>query len=300
MQHTSFDAKNIDSPFLAKTFDKEGYVIIRNALSREALQTLQDDLEPHFEQRPMSHGLFWGKKTTRIEGVLNKSAISHDMVLNDAVLSLVEHTLSPYCDNYHLHITQGIRIHPGERAQVIHPDSAMYPIAKTHEFMVNAIWAVDDFTEENGATRIVPGSHLWPEGRQPEPHEIIQAEMKAGDVLIYRASLLHGGGANVTENTHRTGLAISYSLGWLRQSENMYLTYPPHIARHFNEKLQRLIGYNVHRPNLGWVNGHDPITLLNGASLDGIGAEDFLTEEQTALLEQFYAGQELAVVSHTG
>ncbi len=206
--------------------------------------------------------------------------------------------LGPNCDSFQINLTQGIRINPGERAQIIHPDSALFPIShKPFEFIINALWAYSDFTKENGATQIVPGSHKWEEGRQPTPEEITYAEMPAGSVLIYAASLLHGGGANQTY-APRTGIAIGYCLGWLRQSENQYLSYPPPIACTFNEQLQRLIGYNVHRPNLGWVHGHDPITLLNGENNEHLGAEDFLTPEQKELLKEYYHNQQLALTSH--
>lgn len=79
----------------------------------------------------------------------------------------------------------------------------------------------------------------------------------------------------------------------------MYLSYPPHVAKHFSKKVQNLIGYNVHKPNLGWVHGHDPIHLLTGEDFSHMGAEDFLTDQQTGLLTEFYAGKELAVTSHT-
>lgn len=213
-------------------------------------------------------------------------------------MGVTDHILSRNCDSFQINLTQGIRINPGEKAQIIHPDSALFPISnKPFEFQINAIWAYSDFTKENGATRIVPGSHKWEEGREPRPEEITCAEMPAGSVLIYAASLLHGGGANVT-STSRTGIAISYCLGWLRQSENQYLSYPPHIAKNFSEPLQRLIGYNVHRPNLGWVNGHDPITLITGENKEHLGAEDFLTPQQQELLKEYHDNHAVALTSH--
>jgi ectoine hydroxylase-related dioxygenase (phytanoyl-CoA dioxygenase family) len=142
----------------------------------------------------------------------------------------------------------------------------------------------------------VPGSHTWEEGRQPEPREITQAAMPAGSVLLYAASLLHGGGANATRRA-RTGIAIGYCLGWLRQSENQYLSYPPEVARDFPEELQALIGYCMHRPNLGWVHGHDPMHLIRGTDTSGMGAEDFLTDEQTRLMEQYHQDVSLALTS---
>ncbi len=283
---------------LKSCLEEEGYVIIEDVLNASELTQLTYELEPHFDSRKHSKALFFGSRTKRIEGLLTKSLICQNMVLENTVLSLVDHLLGKNCDSIQLNLTQGIRIDTGEKAQILHPDSAMFPIEnKPFEFVVNAIWAYSDFTKENGATQIVPKSHKWNKDRIPQQDEIQYAEMKAGSVLIYAASLLHGGGANITD-TPRTGIAIGYCLGWLRQSENQYLTYPPEVAKNFPPKLQELLGYNVHRPNLGWVNGHNPITLLTGENRDELGAEDFLTDEQTKLMLEYEKNQNKALTAH--
>ncbi len=278
---------DVDNVNLNKIMDEHGYVIIEDALSKEYSETLQNELEPYFDERKCSQALFFGSKTKRIEALFSKSSAVRKMAVNSHILSIADFCLGENCDNYHINLTQGIRINPGEKAQILHPDTAMYPLKnKPFEFQINAIWAYNDFTKENGATQVVPGSHKWPEGRMPLPHEIQYAEMKAGSVLVYQGSLIHGGGANIS-NISRTGIAISYCLGWLRQSENQYLSYPPHVAADFSSELQRLIGYNVHRPNLGWAHGHDPITLITGETRDHLGAEEFLTDEQIQLADHY-------------
>ena len=298
MELAIFNAHHCRAHDLTSTLDELGYVILADALNADELRRLRAELEPHFAARPVSRALFFGRNTTRIEALLAKSRLSQGMAMHPRVLEAARHVLGPNCDHFQINLTQGIRLHPGEKAQILHPDSALFPISrKPFEFVMNALWAYSDFTGENGATVIVPGSHTWEEGRQPEPQEITQAEMPAGSVLLYAASLLHGGGANAT-NAPRTGVAIGYCLGWLRQSENQYLSYPPEIARHFPEALQALIGYRVHRPNLGWVHGHDPIDLLRGADRSREGAEDFLTDEQTRLLREYHENQSLALTSH--
>jgi ectoine hydroxylase-related dioxygenase (phytanoyl-CoA dioxygenase family) len=257
--------------------DEGGYVILDNAIDQAGVHLLQVEVEPYFQARPVCQAHFFGFNTTRIEALFAKSRTAQKMAVHPAVLDVTDHVLGANCDSFQINLTQGIRIHPGEKAQIIHPDSALFPIShKPFEFQVNAIWAYSSFRKENGATMIVPGSHRWPEDRVPRQEEIAYAEMDPGSVLIYAASLLHGGGANAT-NQARTGIVISYCLGWLRQSENQYLSYPPEIARTFDPQLQRMIGYNVHRPNLGWVHGHDPIDLLVQKDNSHIGAEEFLT-----------------------
>ena len=294
----ALDARTATLDDILVRFDTEGYVILHNALQKHELFGLRDELEPHFARRADCQGLFFGFKTKRIEALFSKSLVARTMAMHPLVVGVANHTLGPNCDGIQINLTQGIRINPGEKAQILHPDSALFPISpKPFEFQMNAIWAYSDFTRENGATQIVPGSHKWPEDRRPEPEEIAYAEMPSGSVLIYAASLLHGGGANST-NATRTGIAISYCLGWLRQSENQYLTYPPQIARSFDEPLQRLIGYNVHRPNLGWVHGHDPIRLLGTAEATDTGAEDFLTPPLTEILEKYHEEAEEVLTSH--
>ena len=138
----------------------------------------------------------------------------------------------------------------------------MFPIAtKPCEFMVNAMWAYSAFTRDNGATIVVPGSHTWDPQRVPREEEITQAEMDPGDVLIYLGSLIHAGGAN-TSAEPRTGIALSYCLGWIRQSENQYFAVPPSLAKAFSKELQDLLGYCVQRPNLGMVEGNEPSILF--------------------------------------
>jgi ectoine hydroxylase-related dioxygenase (phytanoyl-CoA dioxygenase family) len=255
-----------------------GFAIIKNFLSKNDLVCLIEDLEPLFTARSTSDGPFWGQKTTRIESLLF-SKVMQQVVLRRSLMDLVDFVLKDNCDQVQLNLTQGIRIHPGEKNQILHRDSSMYPVTKTCDFMVNSIIALTPFTRNNGATRIVPGSHLWADSRLPEPQEIISAEMNPGDMIFYNSSLLHGGGANTTES-HRTGVAISYSLGWLRQSENMYLTYPPEKAEAFSLELRQLIGYEVHRPNLGWVFGQSPMRLIDKMYNSQQGASEFLTPEQ--------------------
>lgn len=298
MSLARFDAKTSNLNDIKETLANQGYAIITNLLDKRDLSTLKQELEPYFESRPTSEALFFGFNTKRIEALFSKSGIVQDIATNEIVLAAVNHILGKNCDKIQINLTQGIRINPGEKAQILHPDSALFPIPnKPFEFLVNAIWAYSDFTKENGATRIVPGSHKWAEDRQPTDEEILQAEMPAGSVLLYAASLLHSGGANISDKA-RTGIAIGYCLGWLRQSENQYLSYPPEVAKNFSRTLQELIGYNVHRPNLGWVNGHDPIALLTGENMDNVGAEDFLTPDQQALMKEYHKENSYSLTSH--
>ena len=191
-----------------------------------------------------------------------------------------------------LNLTQAIRIGPGEPKQIVHRDDAMFPFARQGiEAMINCMWAVDDFTVENGATQVVPGSHRWDDPqRRPSEDEITQGAMKAGSLLVYLGSVIHGGGANTTDKP-RTGLVLSYCQGWLRQAENQYLAVPQQQAARFPERLQRLLGYFVHQPNLGCVEGQDPILLLKGELADQKRFVEFIPEEAQPIIRDYRKSQ---------
>lgn len=264
--------------------EEDGCVVVRDALDELQLNKLKQELAPHLHQTPECAGEFYGYKTKRVSSLVAKSSVCREMILDSIVLNVMDEFLLRNCTEYQLNLTQAIQIGPGEPQQVMHPDDPMFPFQiPGEEKMINCMWAVDDFTQENGATHVVPGSHKWertgllPE-REPEPHEITQGVMPAGSVLIYFASLLHCGGGNKTQSS-RTGIAMSYCLGWLKQSENQYLAVPQELAKTYPERLQRLLGYFVHKPNLGQVEGRDPIELLQNKEILNQRFEEFLQEE---------------------
>jgi ectoine hydroxylase-related dioxygenase (phytanoyl-CoA dioxygenase family) len=170
--------------------------------------------------------------------------------------------LGPHCDWYQLNLSQGIRIHPGERQQVPHRDEEMWPCAKGRaEYLVNVMWALSDYTAENGATRLWPRSQFASLSRDVTAEDAVIAEMPRGSALVYLGSVTHCGGANHS-SAPRTGLILSYSLGWLKQYENAFLTYPPQVASGFSKPIRDLLGYRIHRPNLGGYEGQDPAVLF--------------------------------------
>ena len=215
-----------------------------------------------------------------------KSDVCKEISIHPTILFVMDEFLLRGCGEYQLNLTQAISIGPGEPEQIIHTDDAMFPFEHPgREAMINCMWAVDDFTVENGATHVTPGSHKWPKGRRPAPEEIVQGKMAAGSVLIYFGSVLHGGGAN-RSNHPRMGAVLSYCLGWLKQAENHFLAIPASEAAKLPERLQRLLGYFVHRPNLGCVEGQDPIHLLKRKPAENPKFEEFLLEEVLPVLQE--------------
>jgi ectoine hydroxylase-related dioxygenase (phytanoyl-CoA dioxygenase family) len=160
-----------------------------------------------------------------------------------------------------------IAIGPGEPAQLIHRDQwafDFFPFPSGYEVQCNTIWAVNDFSEGNGATRVIPGSHKLADKLQFSEAESVPAEMPAGSLVFYTGSLYHGAGANRSDHV-RYGLNLTYALGWLRQEENQYLSVPPEIARSLPDPLLRLIGYARGAYALGYVDDvRDPLDALRG------------------------------------
>jgi hypothetical protein len=248
---------------------RDGVLVIEDAIPPEQLARIDADMKPWFDAAFHGAGALFGRKTKRFGGLFAKAASTADLALDPTVLALMEQILkgpdpaAPRCDAIELNLTQAIGIEPGEPAQFLHRDEELWSFPHTFELMTNAMWALDDFTAENGATRLIPGSHLWPRDREPQPGVAISAEAPKGSVILWVGGVLHAGGAN-RSNAIRRGLVMSYRLGWLASGEKLLLSTPPEVARRLPERLQRLLGYQLHRPNLGWVEGQDPIRWLHG------------------------------------
>jgi ectoine hydroxylase-related dioxygenase (phytanoyl-CoA dioxygenase family) len=237
---------------------RDGGVVVLEQVTHATIDSVARELRPHFD----AHGRrfqndFNGYRTLRLSGILEISRTSADLIAHPRVIEVADGALRPNCTNYRIGSCTAIEIQPGEEAQVLHSDDGFYPIKIPDvEFQISAMWALDDFTVENGATRVVPGSHGHQELPDPDERDVVQAEMPKGSVLFYLGSTLHGGGANHSASP-RTGLINTYSLGWLRQEENQYLTIPREIADSYPEQVRRLMGYQSHGPYLG-VYPDDP------------------------------------------
>lgn len=264
-----------------------GYVIFDRLLPDKTVDQLCEELDPWFAATPRCQGDFYGWNTTRFGSVLLKSPRSHDLALHPLMLSIMDAVLGPHCDWYQLNLTQAVRLHPGQRQQVPHRDEEMWPCQKNGiEYLVNVMWALSDFTSENGATLLWPRSQFSALSRQADPAHAFSAQMLRGSALVYLGSITHCGGANHSD-APRTGLIVSYSLGWLKQYENAFLSYPPEVAKDFRPALRDLIGYRIHRPNLGGYEGQDPSVLFHTDS-HILSAIDAVPEEIARELQAFF------------
>jgi hypothetical protein len=252
-----------------ETLQRDGFLLLRGLLNEGQVDALAAELEPWLQRTPRCEGDFHGWSTTRVNALLSKATAVQQLALNPRALALAEAALAPACDCMRLNMTQAIRIHPGQKAQAAHRDEEMWPADPNGQvWSLNVMWAVSDFTEANGATRLWPKSHIDRLARNPDPSAAIAGVMKAGSALVYLGGLTHSGGANRSD-ADRTGVVIGYCAGWLRTYEEQFLAYPRDVARWFPEPLQRLIGYRPHRPNLGGWEGQDPIEYLREGEVCG-------------------------------
>ena len=243
---------------IVDALERDGWALVENVMSREAVDAARTDLNEILESTPFGRGEFEGFKTRRVYGLFGKTRTLDGAATNPLVLGALDRVLG----HYQLSAPTGIEIGPGESAQPLHPDDAIYPMARPHdEIVVNAMWPLCDFTAENGGTVLVPGSHLWGDEFPSADTPRITVAMPAGSLLLYRGSLWHGGGANHTDRP-RLGVVLHYSASWLRPVENHVLVVPPEVARDLPERLQELLGYNIRPPFIGYVDGRHPRKLL--------------------------------------
>ena len=278
---------------IIEIIEEDGCIVIDNVLSKEEILQLQHDLNQHFDLIQDCQGDFYGYATKRLGTLFTKSKVFHKMAIMPSLLNVMDAFLLESCSQYQINLTQAISIGPNEDKQIMHQDDPMFPFLHPgHEVMINCMWAVDDFTEANGATVLVPGSHKWPRTQALNldyenlpPNMVTQGVMEKGSVLIYLGSLYHCGGANKTQS-RRCGAVISYNLGWLRQAENSYLGYSFEELKKMPEKLQRLLGYFVHEPNLGSINGIDPYDFAVKNKRNEVFTE-FVPEAIKPLLKEY-------------
>ena len=242
--------------------ERDGYTIVEDAIEPELVDALVADLvrlEQELEVAP-ARNEFEGTRTVRIYNLLAHGALYERIPVHESVLPIVERVLDPGCLVSSL---SSIAIGPDETAQPIHADDMVIPLAKPHGAIIcNSMWALSDFTDANGATRLVPGSHLRESPAYGADVPTIPAEMRRGSVLIWHGSLWHGGGANDTDE-RRIGIAMNYCAGFVRQQENQQLGIPREIARRFSPRLRELVGYGVYRGLIGHIDKQSPADLLD-------------------------------------
>ena len=249
--------------------DRDGFTIVHDAfdvLLADQLSSDIDRIEAVRKVRPADND-FEGRHTTRVYNLLAHSSGYERIPVHPVVLPLVQHLLGDGCLISSL---SSITIGPGETAQPIHADDQVIPIAKPHAACTaNSMWALTDFTEANGATRVIPGSHLADHSpAYGQSFDSVPAEMPMGSILVWHGSLWHGGGANRTA-TRRRGIAMNYCAGWIRQQENQQLGVAKARVKKMSPELQELLGFGIYRGLIGHIERKPPSQVVLGSKLRG-------------------------------
>lgn len=272
-----YDWSAIDAAIL-----QQGAVVVRGLLSPGELQRVRREADDWLRELPApglptgttdEHSDFLGRRTRRIHGLCAKLASVPALIEHPDLVAWAERLLLPRAASILLNSAELIQLGPSEQAQPPHRDTeAWHRVERgAHPVMVNAILALTPFTQDNGATHVALGSCAWPEAREPQSHELTQAEMQPGDALLFRGDTIHCGGENRTTEA-RCGLSISYCAGWLRPYENSYLNVPLEIARTLPAKVQDLLGYALEDAlavggrRLGLYENGDPRAALKERS----------------------------------
>lgn len=247
-----------DDDAVAATLLQDGAVIVEQIIPDPLLDTVLADLRGPFDEQGLKFtNEFNGYKTRRLGGILGLSRAAAEILAHPLVLGVADRVLKRHCETYRIGSSTAIEIMPGEGDQMLHRDDDFYPIRIPGvEFQISAMVALTAFTAANGATRVVPGSHDMRDIDAITDDQVTQAVMPRGSILFYLGRAVHAGGQNTTD-VPRTGLITTYSLGWLRQEENHYLTIPRDVAESYPDAIQRLMGYQSHGPYLGVYPG-DP------------------------------------------
>ncbi len=249
---------------VAALVGRDGAAIVDGVADAALLDQIASELDPYLRATPTGPDDFSGNRTRRTGSLIARSPSCRQLVMHPLALGTAR-TFLGHATNIQLHLTQAIAIGPGETPQPIHRDQwafDFFPFPAGYEVQCNTIWALTDFTEENGATRIVPGSNAREDKVSFGPDDTEPAEMARGSVLFYSGSVYHGGGANRSGAT-RIGLNITYNVAWLRQEENQYLSVPHEVARTLPTDLLRLMGYDRGAYALGYIDDlRDPIEAV--------------------------------------
>lgn len=276
-----------DPDAIVAAIDRDGAAIVEGLLSPDVVARVNDEVEASVAVADPDEALFdpimsafHGPHTRQVTGVPGISrTFATDVMCHPLLLALCDRILLPSCAAYQLNLGHLLQRGPGAEEQWLHRDEAVWSDVPrpAPELQLASVIAFVDFTRDNGATRVVPGSHRWPDRElspaeqvlraAPAPEQIAYAEMPAGSAVVYSGGTIHAGGANTT-STPRRGAHLSYCLGWLRTEENNYLSTPPAIAATLPRRAQELLGYAVHNSiprgggYLGMVRMQDPVDLL--------------------------------------
>ena len=245
---------NTPTTELTAALEDFGCLVLTGLMDARSRQSITDELAPHMDRARVIEEddptEFYPGQTRRVTALVARSATVTDQLIPHPITrKICEAFLLPNSEfGYQLHVTAALEVGPGARTQVLHreEDTFTFFSLPRPNLIVASMWAIADFRSENGATLLVPGSHRWPEKRVPTNDEIVQAEMPAGSVLYWLGGLLHGAGANTSQDW-RYGVILTYSAGWVRQEENQYMDVPPERLAELSPEVKKIAGFDMYR-----------------------------------------------------
>ena len=261
--------RTADAADVVAALRTSGGAIIDELVDVDTVDRVIAEMRPHLDATPPGADDFSGRATRRTGALVARSPASHGLIGHPLVLDVADGFLWEGKTTFQLHLSQLIAIGPGSPAQALHRDQwcfDFFSFPDDVEVELSTMWALTDFTLATGATRVIPGSHHDGDEAVTDEHRAVRAEMRPGSVLLYSGRTIHGGGANTSDEV-RLGLNADYTLGWLRQEENQYLSVPPDAARQLPERMRDLIGYTLGAYALGYVDDvRHPRDVLDGTT----------------------------------
>ena len=251
---------------------RDGVVIIENLIAASRMQEMLKILEPIFAEKKVGGGDFYGNAKKSISALFRRGPEFAELAINPTILGIAEKVLGPNCDTFQIQTAGAMEVWGGGSNQPLHRDADVYlPYLKMDpdgpEYEILFMFAGTDFSKENGATRIIPGSHRWSPDRVPNESEAQYAEMPQGSVAIWLGRTFHALSKS-TVDSPRTGIAVAFTVGWLRQEENQFLAVPLDVVKELPERMQQLLGYQTHSTMLGWCEGLDSDLLTQEVDTD--------------------------------
>lgn len=264
-----------DTKTLLKQLAEDGYAVIPDFLTAQQLarvNALYDEMLGSFQGR----NNFEGERTERIYTLVARDPLFAEIAADERIMALCDALMMP---NYLLTASQAIVINPGETPQPWHTDDSFYPIPRPRPMIsLSTVVAVDAFTQENGGTQMVPGSHLWDDKKVSGYYvggdleadtalidrladQAVPLTMPAGGCVVFAGTLLHRGGPNQGD-TPRRAFSNQYCQPWARTQENFYLAIPPDEIAKMPPKVQSLLGYSIHPPFMGQITARHPLKAL--------------------------------------
>jgi ectoine hydroxylase-related dioxygenase (phytanoyl-CoA dioxygenase family) len=255
-----------DPDTMYTALDEAGCLVVRDMVDIETVAAVRRDLDEHMaaakaaDDRP---GDFYPGLTRRVVALMHRSTTMRDLMMHPVVTQLGDRHLLENCTKWQLNVSAALEVGPGAREQVLHREEDLYPYfpLPRPNLILASMWAMSEFTADNGGTLLVPGSHRWRTDRPAEPEEIVAAEMPAGSVLFWLGGTLHGAGANVTDDDWRYGIVLTFHLGWLRQEENQHLSMPLVEALALPAGVRTRLGFDSDYGD-GGLGFYDPTVLL--------------------------------------